>query len=304
MSGTESNFNPKDVALCDGEYSSLKAYFTNETVSQVLISDIEEMLQYGVVEKGDWLLMKRFIREKLEPYKRFHKNRFVPVPANERSSITSDKPSADKIILIAGKILNLRGLVISSAGPILHGNINISMKDVLVENDKQSTKIDWKKVESNNMSGCFLQEQDMEYIKDLAMKCENCRELSLKNNLFGGANSDCNDKMADFLLEILLKHNALRCVDICINPLVGVQGKFFFRKIIGLPQDDQGRVWRRLLWITDAWVQTRGWLGLLKEKEEDVVDKDTVKVIIETHVEYYTKLARGERMFDMIFPGL
>jgi hypothetical protein len=53
MSGTESNFNPKDVALCDGEYSSLKAYFTNDTVSQVLISDIEEMLQYGVVEKGD-----------------------------------------------------------------------------------------------------------------------------------------------------------------------------------------------------------------------------------------------------------
>jgi hypothetical protein len=55
----------------------------------------------------------------------------VPVPANERSSITSDKPSADQIILIAGKILNLRSVVISSAGPILHGNINISMKDVL-----------------------------------------------------------------------------------------------------------------------------------------------------------------------------
>ncbi|KAI3657075.1 hypothetical protein MP638_000013 [Amoeboaphelidium occidentale] len=279
MSGTESNFNPKVVALCDGEYSSFKVYFTSETVSQVLISDIEEMLQDGVVEKGDWLLMKRFIREKLEPYKRFHKNRFVPVPANERSSITSDKPSADKIILIAGKILNLRGVVVSSAGPILHGNINISMNDVLAENDKQTTKIDWKKVESINLSGCFLQDQDME-------------ELSLKNNLFGSANSDCNDKMADFLLEMLLKHNALRCVDICINQLVGVQGKFFFRKIIGLPQDEQSRFWRR------------GWLGLLKEKEEDVVDKDTVKVIIETHVEYYAKLARGERMFDMILPGL
>jgi hypothetical protein len=172
----------------------------------------------------------------------------VPVPANEISSITSDKPSADKIILIAGKILNLRSVVISSAEPILHGSINISMKDVLVENDNQTTKIDWQKVESNNMSGCFLQYQDMEYIKDLAMKCENCRELSQKNNLVGGANSDCNNKVADLMLEILLKHNALRCVDICINPLVRVQGKFFFRKIIGLPQDDQGRVWRRLLW--------------------------------------------------------
>jgi hypothetical protein len=144
----------------------------------------------------------------------------------------------------------------------------------------------------------------MEYIKDLAMKCENCRELSQKNNLVGGANSDCNNKVADLMLEILLKHNALRCVDICINPLVRVQGKLFFRKIIGLPQDDQGRVWRRLLWGPRRLGSNKGWLGLLKEKEEDVVDKNTVKVMIETHVEYYTKLARGERMFVMIFPGL